>query len=388
MDKLRMKKLMAPAMLATMLMSHQSHAQMNPDGWQVGAVIDTAVTSRALALGLRDQGLQLGHSDLAAGGPLGQHLQAQWSASLATHEGQLKAHIEEAWIQTRQLPAGLNARVGRFAAQVGSLNPQHPHTDDFVERPLLYRSFLGGHWTDDGIRLNLTLPTTLYWVVGAEAFRGRQLVPQAPHSPSGAGAFTLSTRMGGDLNRSNSWHIGLSYLHNRRAAAVHQEAVHEGEKHDGDRDHETHDHNHGARFSGRHLSLLDMTWKWAPNGNNRQQQLRVSLEGAQVRGAQGSRQAALRHSAWGLAAVWRWHPHWEIGTRRDRLRAAIAHEDHVDLGRLREQALMLAWKPSHRQTVRVQWTRQSDAASLESPARRSLALQYILAFGAHGAHAY
>ena len=61
MDKLRMKKLMAPAMLATMLMNHQSHAQMNPDGWQVGAVIDTAVTSRALALGLRDQGLQLGH---------------------------------------------------------------------------------------------------------------------------------------------------------------------------------------------------------------------------------------------------------------------------------------------------------------------------------------
>ena len=50
--------------------------------------------------------------------------------------------------------------------------------DDFVERPLLYRAFLGGHWNDDGLRLNLTLPTATYWMVGAEAFRGRRLVAE------------------------------------------------------------------------------------------------------------------------------------------------------------------------------------------------------------------
>ena len=49
---------------------------------------------------------------------------------------------------------------------------------------------------------------------------------------------------------------------------------------------------------------------------------------------------------------------------------------------------MVAWKPSHLQTVRLQATRQRGAVGFESQAARSVALQYILAFGAHGAHAF
>jgi hypothetical protein len=82
-------------------------------------------------------------------------------------------------VQTRSLPAGFQARLGRFSSQIGYLNEQHPHADDFVERPLLYRALLGGHWFDDGLRLNWTAPTPFYLMVGAEAFRGRQLVKEA-----------------------------------------------------------------------------------------------------------------------------------------------------------------------------------------------------------------
>ena len=39
--------------------------------WQWGGVLDVAQTSHALSQGGRDQGLQLGHSDLTASGPLG-----------------------------------------------------------------------------------------------------------------------------------------------------------------------------------------------------------------------------------------------------------------------------------------------------------------------------
>lgn len=382
----RLPAALASATLATMAAVTQAQPASSTDGWQFGAVLDLAATSRALELGSRDQGLQLGHSDLTASGPLGRHLRAQVTAVVATHDGEVEKGIEEAWLETRTLPAGLSARAGRFASQIGYLNAQHPHADDFVERPLLYRAFLGGHWFDDGLRVNLTLPTGLYWMVGAEAFRGRKLVPEADPDVGGVGAFTLVTKIGGDIDRSNSWQLGLSYLKSRRIAALEEEHEHEGEE-GGEHD-AGHDHAHGAEFGGRHLWLVDATWKWAPDGNNRERQLRVTAEAARVSGINASATAGQRHDAWSLATVWRFDPNWEVGARVDRLRVSMPHDDHFHPGRLSEQAVMVVWKPSHLQSLRLQFSRQSGAVGFEEPAKRSVALQYVLAFGAHGAHAY
>src|SRR5690606_18484836 len=123
-------------------------AQAQEKGWEVGAVLDITHTSRELALGKREQGLALGHSDVVARGPLGSHFVAQVGLAAHQHDGKVEFDMEEAWIQTRSLPAGFQARAGRFFSQIGYLNEQHPHADDFVERPLLYRAFLGGHWFD------------------------------------------------------------------------------------------------------------------------------------------------------------------------------------------------------------------------------------------------
>jgi len=377
---------LAAAALGLLTTGSVAHAQSTPTGenWRFGAVLDLATTSRALELGARDQGLQLGHSDLTASGPLGRHLRAQVTAVVATHDGEVETGIEEAWIETRTLPAGLSARAGRFASQIGYLNAQHPHADDFVERPLLYRAFLGGHWFDDGLRVNLTLPTGLYWMVGAEAFRGRKLLPEADSDVGGAGAFTLVTKIGGDIDPSNSWQLGLSYLKSRRIAALEEEHEHDGEEGE---DH-AHHHHHGAEFGGEHLWLVDATWKWAPNGNNRERQLRVTLEAARVSGINAFATSGERHDAWSLAAVWRFDPNWEVGARVDQLRVSMPHDDHFHPGRLHEQAVMVAWKPSHMQSLRLQLSRQNGAVGFEEPAKHSVALQYVLAFGAHGAHAY
>jgi hypothetical protein len=101
--------------------------------------------------------------------------------------------------------------------------------------------------------------------------------------------------------------------------------------------------------------------------------------------------------------VWRFHPAWEVGVRTDWARVTQAEmhhdEDHgdevqVSRGRLKENAIMLAYKPSHHQTLRLQLTQQSarngdaDPAVFGNPAKRSIQLQYVVAFGAHGAHAY
>ena len=361
-----------------------SAAAQGTGAWQFGAVLDLAHTSRAPALGSRDQGLQLGHSDLTARGPLGSLLKSQLTATVASHDGKLEKGVEEAWIETTRLPLGLQARAGRFASQIGYLNAQHPHADDFVERPLLYRGFFGSHWNDDGLRLNWTAPTPVYLMLGAEAFRGKRLVAETANAPGSLGAAALVLKTGADLNREHSWQFGLSHIHNRREAA--------SEEHDDDAgadDHEhEHDHAHGAAYSGRRTWMVDATWKWAPDGNNRARQLRLVFEAARITGLNRFASSRDRHEASAISLVWRFHPHWEAGGRADWLRVRMPHGDHFHTGLLREHSLMLAWKPSHMQSLRLQYTTQRDAVEFDDAAKRSVQLQYVLAFGAHGAHAY
>lgn len=383
------------AALALFTPATMALAQSPFDGWQAAAVLDAAASSRELALGGRDQGLGLGHSDLNLRGPLGAHFEAQFTAAAHTHDGHFETEVEEAWLQTRSLPAGLQLRAGRFASQLGYLNEQHPHADDFVQRPLLHRAFLGGHWFDDGLRLNWTAPTDLYLRLGLEVFRGRVLVPEAA-SARRPGAIVLSARTGGDIGRSQGWQAGLSFVHNRREAAFEEHGHEEDHDHDHDHDHEheeeagdahAHTHAHGAAFSGRRMWLADIAWKWAPDGNNRQQQLRIAYEHAVVMRPNRFAGSGDRHHAGYLSAVWRFSPEWETGLRYDVLRVRRPHEDHFDDGRLREAAVMLAWKPTHAQTLRLQFTRQRDRGGFPE-AGRALQLQYILNFGAHAAHTF
>lgn len=375
--------LVATALLMPGVAGAQQGSSLLSD-WHLGAVIDVAHSSRALALGGRDQGLQLGHSDLSASGPLGRHLRAQVVATFATHEGQLEKGFEEVWIETTSLPAGLQLRAGRFPAQIGYLNQQHPHADDFVERPLLYRAFYGGHWNDDGVRLNWTAPTPFYLMLGAEALRGKRLVDASARATGAFGVSTYSARFGDDIGRSHSWQAGLSYIHNRREAVVEDEHDHDHEE----QGHEGHDHAHGAQFSGRKTWLLDATWKWAPGGDNRNQQVRVSAEAARITGLNRYAVPGDRQEANAIAAVWRFHPEWEVGARADWLRVRMPHGEHFHSGLLRERSVMLAWKPSHYQALRLQYTTQRDAVEFDGAVKRSVQLQYVMSFGAHGAHSF
>jgi hypothetical protein len=370
---------------AALLLSTTGFAQTNK-AWEFGGVLDLTHTTRPLAAGMRDQGLQLGHSDLTASGPLGRHLRGHVGAVFETHDGKLEKGFEEVFIETTSLPYGLQARAGRFASQIGYLNQQHMHADDFTERPLLYRAFFGGHWNDDGVRLNLTLPTSFYWMVGAEAMRGKKLVEETFDRVKNPGVATLVTKIGDDINRSHSWQLGFSYIKSRREALVEEEHDHEEEGHDGGHDHAG--HAHGAQFSGRNTYMIDATWKWAPGGNNRDQQVRVSFEAAQIKGLNRFAKASDKQEANALSVVYRFSPSWEVGARSDWLRVRVPHGDHFHSGLLREQSLMLAWKPTHMQSLRLQYSRQRDAVEFENPSRRTLQLQYVMAFGAHGAHSF
>ncbi len=371
---------MKRCLLAALAAGAALSAQAQESDWAFGAVLDVTHTTRERALGQREQGLALGHSDVVARGPLGRHFSAQLGAAAHHHDGEVDFEVEEAWVQTRSLPGGFQVRAGRFLSQIGYLNEQHPHNDDFVERPLLYSAFLGGHWFDDGLRVNWTAPAPFYLNFGAEVFRGKQLIEEAASSRN-PGAMTLSMKLGNDFGIAHSWQLGASYLHNRR------EAGHEDEDHHGGHGHDHH-HAHGAVLSGKKMWMVDAAWKWAPDGNNRQQQLKLVGEYARVAQPNHHARSSDYHEALSLGAVWRFSQHWEIGARTDWLEARMPHGDHFHDGRLTEHAVMLAWKPTHAQALRLQFTSQPHAKEFEGRSNKAVQLQYVLSFGAHGAHTF
>jgi hypothetical protein len=62
--------------------------------------------------------------------------------------GETVVELEEAYLTTTSLPNNLQVKAGQFFSEFGRLNPQHPHTWDFADQPLVNGRFLGG----DGLR--------------------------------------------------------------------------------------------------------------------------------------------------------------------------------------------------------------------------------------------
>jgi len=373
---------------------HSGHAHHAPTGQgiELGAVIAPVWQSGAQALLARNKGLGLGHSDISADIGLMRGLKGRLSAAAHSHHASIETGIEEAYVEAPGLPGGLQVRAGRFLSQIGYLNEQHSHSDDFVMRPALYRAFLGDHYFDDGLRLNWVAPTGFYWRTGIEMLRGKRL----PEQPAGGtmGAWSLGTRLGADLSRSSSWQVGLSSLRHGSGAigAAGEVEHHHDHGHAEDPHGEAHHHRHGAIFFGRRIDLIDVVWKWAPDGNSKARQLRISGEFARVGGFGEGDPSAGRHQAGYLSVIYRFMPQWEAGLRFDRLRARALHEDAYEAARLDERSLSIAWKPSHMRAVRLQYTAQRDRGGLAEATTiapdRALHLQFVQSLGAHGAHHY
>lgn len=354
---------------------------------EIGAILDGSYATDAIALGTRPKGFGLGHTELTLGATIDPHWTGRLTGVVHSHDGSLETELEEAFVETSALPAGWQARGGRFLSQIGYLNERHTHSDDFVERPLLYRAFLGSHYFDDGVRLNWVAPTPLYWRTGVEVFSGKQLVQEADNNP-GIGVFTASTRVGGDIGLAHSWQAGFSYLRNALDPTPEAEEAHDHDHGDGHDHGHGHAHAHGAAYAGRNLFVLDGVWKWAPNGNNRDRLLTVSGEYALMTRLAGNADTSDRNDAGYISAVYRFAPAWEAGARYDALEVRQSHGDHFHTARLQEASVSLAWKPSHFSALRLQWTGQRDKGGFDDAVDSTVQVQYVMSLGAHGAHPF
>ncbi|HBC56150.1 MAG TPA: hypothetical protein DCZ03_03220 [Gammaproteobacteria bacterium] len=351
------------------------HAFANPINPDTSLILDGFYNSERIALSERTSSFGLGHTELSLQSAVDNRFIGRFTTVFESHEEETEIEIEEAFINTIGLGSGLNIRFGRFLSQVGYLNAHHTHSDAFSERPAVYRALLGAHYFDDGIRLNVLLPTPFFWGMGVEIFKGNQLA--GGKGDESFGVYTLNTTLGGDISFSSSWQLGLSYVNHKLTVTEDEE--------DHDHGHD-HDHSHSAGYSSENLYILDAVWKWAPLGNARNQQ--ITLAGEYLYADELNKFATDDdiHEGWYASLVYRFHPQWAMGLRQGEVNLKQAHGDHFHDQQLEETEIMLSWSHSHFSVMRLQYTRQ-QGDGLDN-INNTVSFQYVMSLGAHGAHEF
>src|SRR5438876_2453172 len=106
------------------------------------------------------------------------------------NDNETEVEVEEAFMQTTNLPYNLQLKAGQFFAAFGRLNPTHPHTWEFVDTPLVNGLFLG----PDGLRgvgaqTSWTLPLPWYSQLIFASQNGRGSTGFSFRNPGDEGMF-------------------------------------------------------------------------------------------------------------------------------------------------------------------------------------------------------
>jgi len=334
------------------------------------------VTAPESSLGSR--GFSLGESELSFKANIDQAITGQLTVSL---NGDNEVEVEVAFIESLSLPLGLTARGGRFLSGIGYLNQKHTHDWEFIDAPLPYVAFLGNQYRDDGVQLRWLAPPEIsgdmFLEFGAELFRGNQF-PGA-NASHGKGAYSSFVHFGDDIGVSSSWQAGLSYLRTEARGRDLGAANDDG----------------AEVFTGfDNLGIASLVYKWAPDGNPTETNLKLSGEYF-YRRETGSFDAApvkLDQDGWYLQGVYQFMPQWKAGLRYDRL----ASDDVSDPaligtaldgrgGTPQRGTALLEYDTSEFGRIRLQYSRDD---SLVGEPNDIVRLQYTVIFGPHAAHGF
>ncbi len=306
-----------------------------------------------------------------------------------------EVEIEEAWFATRNLPAGLRLKAGKFLSDIGYLNNQHPHVWSFVDQNLAYQNLLGGHGLQDiGLQLTWLPDLPIYTVFGAEILQGDQdrltafVGEDAERQALGLSAqkdgprlYSLFAKFSPELGYDHALRLGASYIRGRQHQEVHEEPLFEtgleGDsalwgidvvyKYDNASAYGYRDFNLQAEYLQSNKDLLVRSGDPATIGNARN----LTTDGVYIQGLYG------------------FAPRWQLGLRYD----ALGRTNEVS-GDIRQRfdssdrwSSVLTWTPTEFSRLRLQYSR-SDITTIDGIREEfdTLWLQWILSMGTHGAH--
>ena len=332
------------------------------------------------------EGFSIGESELNFSSNIDDKFFGSLTAAVVNEDGADKIELEEAFIRTSPefgLPTGFEIKAGRAFWNLGYLNSNHAHTDDFADRPLSYRAFLNNSFNDDGVQLSYVLPTDLYAEVGGGTFRGDDF----PFGGGdGTGSYSAYGRIGGDIGNNQSWRFGLSTLSGeaKTGRVTNEDTV--------------------TFIGDTDLYIADLKYVFAPTGNAKNQELtfqgeyfyrdesgtyeETNEDGSVLTGKVNFNDG---NSGWYVQSIYKFKPQWRAGLRYSELLSAntlsgltgstLDSNNHDP----KSYTAMVDWTNSEFSRVRLQYNREELSKNNYD---NQIMLQYVMSFGAHSAHKY
>ena len=347
--------------------------------------------------GLAQQGFGLGESELDLVSNFDNLFTGFGAISFHENHGQDSVEVELAYLQTIAMPDGFQVTAGKFFSDFGYQNSRHAHVWDFVDQPLVYEAMLNNQYSDPGLQLTWLAPTDTYLLFGAELFSGDSF-PAQGDAHSGNGANTVYMKLSQDVDDSNTWFAGLSYMSARsvnRASLGTQDPMFSDQS---DLD--------GPVFTGNSdIAGLDFVWKWAPHGNfyeknfvfqteylHRSESGTVAAAACPVGTAcTGGSLYSGKASGWYMQGAYQWMPQWRFGLRYDRMTSDNTLNGPYQPALLvadgfapHRESAMIDFSNSEFSRIRLQVNRDQSGPK----AYNEVFLQYIMAMGAHPAHTF
>jgi hypothetical protein len=146
--------------------SAQNYINLSFDGL-VAAGTSTASDIDQLELGGHDpvqRGFTVQNLEAVFEGKVDPYFRGQANVVLQIDsEGETVVEAEETYLETMSLPLNLQVKGGQFFTEFGRLNPQHPHSWEFMDQPLVNGRFFGGDGLRSaGARVSWLTPTPFY----------------------------------------------------------------------------------------------------------------------------------------------------------------------------------------------------------------------------------
>lgn len=293
--------------------------------------------------------------------------------------------LEEIYAVTTSLPAGVQAKLGKFKSNFSRINAQHPHAWDFFDIALPYRAFLGneGSGGEKGVQLTLLPSLPFYMQFGVEVLQGENEQMFGAEAESGPHAFTLLAKTSFDTGDYSTLYFGPSVLFgSTRNRNIVSDSVFQ------------------AEFDGNSaLYSLEALWKWRPSDRRG-----IILQSEYLYLAQRGDLSFLtpdenldhveslrrRQDGFYLQGIYHWQ-RWRFGARYDRLEIladSFKREGaRVDLGGTPWRGTALVeFNPSEFSRIRLQYNH--DRTGRDGRTNHEGVLQFILGIGAHAAHPF
>jgi hypothetical protein len=261
--------------------------------------------------------------------------------------------VEEAFLTSLNLPAGLQLKLGKFHSNFDKVSNAHRHAWPFADTPNVIQNIFGEEGlSETGTELSWLVPNPWDLYIELSGGISKQMNEISFNSgETNDKLYIAHLKFFFDLAPSQTFEVGMS-----GASGINDPEGHER----------------------TYLEGLDLTYKWKPLQANTyksftfQNQFLFSQRG----------QATDNVNSWGFYSLsdYQLAQRWHLGVRYD-------YSQFPDDNKKKEQAgsAILTYKPSEFQDLRLQYKHTARNYDFDADA---LYFEWIWVIGAHGAHPY